>query len=513
MKLVYYTKDDKYFVKKQGDFQGNEVTTERLFGRIDNDFSALEHGGTKRKSFQKGSILDPNIFGNFMMTSNYSCKCGMTTGWVSEGLKCPHCQTEVVSVGTNLEMFGFIDLAPFHIISYPKYFVLEKIIGVNQLKNIIKRTDLINLGGERVEQDEDGSFKKLTDMYLMTKLKNNNYKNIGLKNFYTYYEEIISYYMQRYLSKEGISFEYDEDWDALEFIEKFRDTNPKTVSMFESVLNKEDVFIDKIIVLPISLRPIHRTKDGIQQDEAGNLYTKIVSEASILKGHEHVVETYIEGALLSIQNKFFDLANFIVKDKLAGKEGYIREKINGTKMNYTSRLILSPLDVRKYSVDECVLPYFVAVEFLKYEIISAISSLRNINYQKALDYYSKKQYSFNEEIYLIMKKIITDNEVGVLLNRAPTLNYGSIVYLRFTDIKDEYDDQTLGVHPLTFALYNGDVDGDVVTIILLHDKEIISAMKDGLSVSQMAIDPNNGKFSRKMHLDKDIMYGLWKLIE
>jgi hypothetical protein len=124
-----------------------------------------------------------------------------------------------------------------------------------------------------------------------------------------------------------------------------------------------------------------------------------------------------------------------------------------------------------------------------------------------------KQYGYNEEIYLIMKKIITDNEVGVLLNRAPTLNYGSVVYLRFIDIKEIYEDQTLAVHPLTFSLYNGDVDGDVVTIILLHDKALIEKMRSSLGVEQMLTDPNDGQLSSKLNISKDILYGLWKLIE
>jgi hypothetical protein len=430
---------------------------------------------------------------------------------VNEGLSCTHCNTVVNAVGTNLEQWGFIDLDPFHIISYPKYFILEKIIGINALKSIIKKSDLINLDGQSVEQDDDGTFKRLTDAYLQTKLRNNNYKNLGLYNFYTYYDDIINFYARRYILKQ-ISGELDEDWSLRDYVEDANNVS-KDASMFRSIINREDVFVDKIIVAPISLRPIHRTKDGIQQDEMGNLYTRIVADKVILDGHAHILGSYVEESLLSIQLKYFELCNYIVKEKLAGKEGYIRDKINGTKLNYTARLILSPSDVSKYGVSDCILPYFVAVNFLKYEIISTLSSIKNINYQKALDYYTLRQYDFDQEIYLIMKKIIKDNEVGVLLNRAPTLNYGSVIYLRFVDIKEIYEDQTLAVHPLTFSLYNGDVDGDVVTIILLHDKELIDKMKSSLGIEQMLIDPNNGKLSSKLNIDKDILYGLWKLIE
>ena len=45
-----------------------------------------------------------------------------------------------------------------------------------------------------------------------------------------------------------------------------------------------------------------------------------------------------------------------------------------------------------------------------------------------------------------MKKMITDNEVGVLLNRNPTIAYGSILYLKVADIKKNFDDVTMSIH-------------------------------------------------------------------
>ena len=34
--------------------------------------------------------------------------------------------------------------------------------------------------------------------------------------------------------------------------------------------------------------------------------------------------------------------------------------------------------------------------------------------------------------------MIQDNEIGVLLNRNPTISYGSILYLRVSDVKRDY---------------------------------------------------------------------------
>jgi hypothetical protein len=63
LRLVYYNKDKSEFRKKDGEFQGNEITKEKVFGRVDNDLSALEHTDIKRKSvITLPFLLKPHIF-------------------------------------------------------------------------------------------------------------------------------------------------------------------------------------------------------------------------------------------------------------------------------------------------------------------------------------------------------------------------------------------------------------------------------------------------------------------
>ena len=53
----------------------------------------------------------------------------------------------------------------------------------------------------------------------------------------------------------------------------------------------------------------------------------------------------------------------------------------------------------------------------KFEIINILKNTENISYKAAEDEWFNATLGMNEKIYLIMKKMITDNEVGVLLNR------------------------------------------------------------------------------------------------
>jgi len=64
----------------------------------------------------------------------------------------------------------------------------------------------------------------------------------------------------------------------------------------------------------------------------------------------------------------------------------------------------------------------------------------------------------NEEIYMIMKKMIQDEEIGILLNRNPTISYGSILYLKVAGIKHDYEDLTMSVHNSILSLLAGDYD-------------------------------------------------------
>jgi hypothetical protein len=108
--------------------------------------------------------------------------------------------------------------------------------------------------------------------------------------------------------------------------------------------------------------------------------------------------------------------------------------------------------------------------------------------------------------------MVETNEVGVLLNRNPTINIGSIYYLRVKEVKANYDDFTMSINNCILPLLNADYDGDVLNLISIKDTEIRDVMKSVFSPKKFLIAPNDGRFNSNLSLARDQILGINNLL-
>ena len=101
----------------------------------------------------------------------------------------------------------------------------------------------------------------------------------------------------------------------------------------------------------------------------------------------------------------------------------------------------------KLRVEEVVLPYQSLVELLQQRIINILHRMYSISYADAYNIWMKAQLVVDNRIVKIIREIIRiDQGVKILLNRNPTISYGSILYMKVTDISFDYSMQIpLGV--------------------------------------------------------------------
>ena len=118
----------------------------------------------------------------------------------------------------------------------------------------------------------------------------------------------------------------------------------------------------------------------------------------------------------------------------------------------------------------------------------------------------------DEEVYSLMTKMIKDNEVIVLLNRNPSINYGSILALRIAAIKHDFNDLTMSLHNSILTPLAGDFDGDVLNLYSLKDNETKELYKEIFSPVSLLIDSKNGKFNDELNLERDQILGLNSLL-
>ena len=113
---------------------------------------------------------------------------------------------------------------------------------------------------------------------------------------------------------------------------------------------------------------------------------------------------------------------------------------------------------------------------------------------------------------MIMKKMIIEEDIAILLNRNPTISYGSIIYLKVAGIKHDYDDLTMSIHNGILSLLAGDYDGDVLNIISIKDREMKQVYQEVFSPVNLIIDSNDGSFNSALNLERDQVLGLNSLL-
>ena len=465
----------------------NLVTSHEIFARkVETILDGSEY--REQKTFADDSLFSKRIFGDMDTEEEYSCECGKLKGKFYDGKECDKCGTQVSFVGLNINKYGWIDLSlstydngvlvnkgnGFHVIKYIMYSFLEKIIGRDKLRNIIHARSTITITGE-------------LDNTELEDIRNSDPKNkylyIGLEQFYEKYDEILSYYY-------GLMAKPDK----------------KT---YDFIKNRDEVFTDKIPVVSIILRPAMRTADGLKLDDINIKYQSILKNLRIIRDST-VIPIVREATIEEVQAEYMMLSEKIL-DNIKSKSGLIRSQICGTRINFSARNIISPAPAG-IKIDELSVPYLTFMELYKFEIIGAIKEIENISYKEAEMEWYNATLKLSEKVYLIIKKMISDNEIGVLLNRNPTISYGSIMYLKIVDVKHDINDVTMSLSSTILTLLAGDYDGDVLNLISIKDKDTREILKNVFSPVNLLIDSNNGEFNTALNLERDQILGLNNLI-
>ncbi len=408
------------------------------------------------------------------------CKCGKTMGKLNNRTICPYCHTVVKFRGDNFEFFGWVILDNFCYIHPMLFNHIQNLIGEEELDKIITYTE---------ELDQDGNLiqKEFTS-------KEESFRGIGMSAFKDRFDEIISYYANKKKTKLPI----------YEFIMKHR----------------EKVFAHCIPVYTLLLRPI-KIKDGHLCFEGTNQdYNMVATEATILNTKKTIKKKRQETLLYNIQTKFMNVIKTIDLI-LAGKKGAIRGLFGGN-YNFISRCVIipetqllfdddgSPLvpNVNDSPVDRVALPYACIMEMLKEVIINVIQKTYNISYLDAYIRWYDALLKVDPIVVSIIKTLIYKHPSGrgipVIINRNPTIRYGSIMQMYCTRVY--VDSYAMGLPLQVLTPLNADFDGDVINILWIINKEFL---KDAERVfnprNAMMIDRNDGYMASDMCHSRDTM--------
>lgn len=406
------------------------------------------------------SLSDIDVFGN-----RYKCECGKTTSRINNGTTCKYCGTKVKYVDDNFEYMGFLKLDELCIIHPNMFKMIQRFIGAKTLDAILKYNDDKDINGYSKGTNEN---------------KSEPFAGIGIIAFRERFIEIMNYYKNKNKGKK----------------EKF---------YYYIMNNLSCVFTHVIPVFTALLRATKNDANALKYEPSNALYVMMSNLVIVLnrmtaRGEKE--RKLKELPLYDLQMKQDELYEMIVV-MLSGKKGKLRGVFGG-RYNFTSRIVI----VQNYNlrVDQVIVPYQAMMELEKQRILNILEkvhgsvALANRIFEKGL----KKK---NPEIINIINQLIKDDPTGqgipCLVNRNPTITYGSIQQMFIIGVCDNY---TLQMPLQILPYFNADFDGDVLNLARIISKPFYESVHKVFNPrNAMYISMNDGMVSTFILPYKDIM--------
>lgn len=354
-------------------------------------------------------------------SERYSCKCREMKGRVYEGEICPICRTKVVFRDVDLKITGWIILHNHCVIQPIFYKMLKSIIGDKAFSEII-------------EPEKDMT----RDGQIVRKGGKNQFKGIGLIEFRDRFDEIMDYYRDKKKNKREL--------------------------IDEVMREKEKVFTHCIPVYSSVLRPVSFKGETYFYNSIDRKYNAIFSLSRLLNNTSLIAlkkkknkkfKSDESTILVNVQKKLMELWELIF-EQINQKEGHIKEQILGGRINFSARNVIIPDP--ELRADEIRLGYLAFLELYKYEIIAHLVKINDISENEAFEQWYRATINYNPKIYKIMMYLVKKRKPRVIINRNPTINYGSMLLMKVVDIKNEYkDDYTMSLPIQILRVLNADL--------------------------------------------------------
>ena len=431
------------------------------------------------------TIKDVNPFGN-----RYKCECGFTQSKVNNGVTCKICGTKVKYVDDDYTYFGWIVLKKYYIIAPSMYQALRSFIG-KDFDEII-HYDCIT--------DDDGN------QHEKPKPKDKPYNWIGLIEFKDKFDEIMDFYKNK---------------------------NKKKIARYDDIMaNKDKVFTQSIPVYSALLRPFDIERFTCSYESTNQTYNMINKYVTVLNNDSAFTKTRFRIKSLNtktterkatlellwrLQLKLDTLYDQVI-EIIKGKKGNIRTLFGGRCNFVTRNVITADPSLR---INQVKLPYAALVELLQQSIINILTKTYNLSYADAYQkwYYAsiKKDKIILDIINNIIHNALPDHKgLPVVINRNPTISYGSILAMYCVGCSDEGEkfEYIMKVPLQILPLLAADFDGDVLNCLYVINRAFWERANEIFNPRNVFyISRNDGLFNNDVNHQKDTLVNATMMVE
>lgn len=293
------------------------------------------------------------------------------------------------------------------------------------------------------------------------------------------------------------------------------------IDMLKWYIKKDQVFIDKCIVIPAAYRDVQIMQDGTQMvPEINEYYMQMIRLSASLKSLRG--GDLYDALAYKMYKTVLEYVEFI-EDKLSKKEGLIRSSILGKRVDFSGRGVIvgSAAEIKP---NELGIPFKQCIKlyepFILYELLNSGRMDRNVTEQQLRNYNgaSLQALSIRKLFDGIYKGDELPNDLMETLKTAVRFALkGKVVIakrdpvLHAEQVKAFYpvlvDGSQIKIYPQACSQFNADFDGDTMALYVPVTNESIQECKDRLMVhiSKDGMDKLSDDFS------KDLVYGVFQL--
>lgn len=419
------------------------------------------------------TMQDPDAY-----TDRYSCDCKSMQGKNYEGMVCVKCHSRVKFVGEDFKITGWISLNDYAIIHPNLYRVIGKFIGTRIFESIIE---------PKIDLDGNGNpIQKNSMSILKAKKKRKSssdsiYSGIGLIEFYNKFDEVLEYFHNKYIN------------------------NAKKEELYQDIINNRDkIFIHNIPVYSTLLRPFKVDGKKFTFEGTNPIFNMMAKFAAKIRNDSLEVyrnSKYRNIMLWNVQDKYNALYDEVLKI-CSGKKGVIKNLIGG-RCCFISRLVIVPNPTLR--VNQVTLSYHALLELMQQTVINILEKTYNIGYNDAYIKFRNAQIKEDPRIKSILENIIKTSDGGIplLVNRNPTIEYGSIKAMKCVGITDNY---TMEMPLQVLDSYSADFDGDTLNIVYILNNDFWRVVQEIFDPrNAMMISRNDGRFDNRFNIFKDML--------
>ena len=174
-------------------------------------------------------------------------------------------------------------------------------------------------------------------------------------------------------------------------------------------ITKEQVFIDKVIVIPAFYRDVDM-REGGNKNEVNSMYISLINYASTLKSTSNILGTFdeVSDTQRLIQQVLVEFHEEMVK-RYGGRKGFIHKYIMGKNIDYSARLVISCLNVQHShtpddmvaTFDKSVAPLFAVIKCFAPYIVNGVEEIIK-DYTKGSVLFCQRNYQIDERGSLII---------------------------------------------------------------------------------------------------------------